>query len=327
MNVVLQGTGTFTFSKAAGSLNNLTCASSGKITTVTNIGGGSTGGILGVLTLNGGTLSNQSATDVYHKVVAQTAPVVMNSPTALTGTRRWVMTFTNTSALTLTLPAMNFSETTGILLYKSSGAGTVALTQTGDICWGYSNTALGIGVAAEASLGVFTYNTGNYALSILPSPVNFFMGSPSQTANVVFNFGSSAVSVANFAFYAGYTYQTMNFGTSTWTVTGSWTFSTGTTVTNTSAVITFDGSYTGTVTINSLAKTFPSIVINGVGDNFSLLTNVLTCASLTVTNGIFNQNSLAITVNAGNASFGGSDALTLNTTLTMSNSGSSTQVP
>lgn len=318
MNIVLQGTGSLNIAKANTPINNLTCSASGKTTTWSGLGNGTTGGIGGVLTLGGGTLINNCAGDPYIRVVAQTAPIVMSSPTTITGTRRIVMTFANTTGLVVTLPAIAFTGTTnGIMLYKSAGAGTLTVNQNGNLNLGVGSTGNEVGIVAAASLGVYTHNTNNYALTV-GSTVAWYLGSPSVAANVVVNFGSSTVTINIFSAAASYQYVTLNFQTSQWYVSGNWTFLASQTVSYTTPTITF----TATSIITTAAKAFPALAFTGTGATYTL-SGALTCTSISVTNGAFNQSAQAITVNGGNASFGGSDTLTLNTTFTMSNSGSS----
>lgn len=314
MQIDLQGTGSFLISKASAYINKLTCAASGKTTTwsTTLTTCGISSASSNQLVLGTGTLTLGTSTFLIILPKATCTPI-SNSGATISGAGTFLIRTTGAS-YTITVSALTLTGTTNLQFDTYTGtSGATVYTMGGNI----STTGNLNMIENTGSLGTVTYNTGNYSIVA----ATFYTGSSVAGAGIgtFYNFGSSAITIDSFS---GSTYNsassTLNFSTSTWTCKGNWVFGTNNIVTNTSASITFN---TNNATLTTASKTFPSLIFNESGKTYTH-SGALTCASLTVTNGIFTQ-AAAITVNAGNASFAGSDTLTLNSTFTMSNSGSS----
>jgi len=167
--------------------------------------------------------------------------------------------------------------TTGTQVVNVTSAGLTAIT-------------VNSGALSEANSISFNFTGGSYALT--------FLGSASNTARNV-----------NFTGYAG-TWQ----ATSTATIYGNLTLSTGMFLTASATTLTF-GATSGTQQITSNGKTmdFP-ISFNGVGGTFSLQ-DAMTLGStrtMTLTNGTLNLNGNTCTVGTSFTTATGTKNLTFN---------------
>ena len=170
-----------------------------------------------------------------------------------------------TGAGTTTLPANSFTCANSFDFDDRSLGNTVTFTQTGNV------TATSSTGAALQHLGtganVITYNTGNYALNIgtAVSNSNLSIQNASTTASVmVFNAGSSTIAVTGFVPGNLTNPVTIDFATSTWNISGNWTFwsATGCSISHTSDVVNFVTNTNVNSTITSNGKSFYSININ-----------------------------------------------------------------
>jgi hypothetical protein len=292
-NVVLQGTGSFSFLTTT-SINNLSIAFPGKITTM--IGNGNSINLIGgVLTLNGGTMTVSSLFGI--NLTTQTAPIVMASPTTINGTTNFQVRGNNTANLTYSLPSITVSGSANFSVNKTTGAGNLVVNFTGNQSWGLT------GGGQYGSVGTLTINTNNYAISWTSS---FIYGSDNSASKFIYNFGSSIVTIPAWALETTNKYMTLNMQTSQWNVSGSWAFTSFQTVTHQLDSVTF----TNTATITSNTKSFYNLIINAPTKTITLADNttINSGGSFTLTAGTISAGTTYIV-------FSGSSSITLSANL------------
>ena len=178
--------------------------------------------------------------------------------------------FTGTLAFGTNTISLNSTGTvfTGATTFTVTGTPVINVTSTGSTAITVTTTAM-----TEANAISFNFTGGTYALT--------FLATASYTAKNV-----------DFTGYAG------TWGaTSTATIYGNLTLSTGMTLTTSASAMTF-GATSGTQTITSNAKTmdFP-LTFNGVGGTFQLQDAMIVGATrtTTLTNGTLDLNSKTLT--------------------------------
>lgn len=257
----------------------------GDFTIGTNV---TSAGINGVLFLGNATQNLTSNGHVFANSASTTISangVVLNIVDALNGP--------NSTYLALTAGTLNINATVTIGGYTSSnsnvrtlaGDGTMNLTLNSNTIWSSStNTNLTttytgqVNLTYSGSTGTRTITQGNNAANQIRN-LNITAGT-----DIVSNSGCAAENI-NFTGFAG-TFS----GSSTMTISGNWTHSTGMTNTMT-GVITFSSTTTSTITSNGVAFG-GALTFNGVGANW-LLSDNITCGTtrtITLTNGIFDAN-------------------------------------
>jgi hypothetical protein len=199
--------------------------------------------------------------------VAFTQPITINN---LTGTFQLQDAFTTASTVTTTLTTGTLdlngkTFTTGLFSSTANtralafGVGNIVCSGTGTV-W---TTATVTGLTISGTPVVNVTSTGATAITVLP-------GALSQASAISFNFTGGTYALT-FLGTASYTAKSVNFtgyagtwgATSTATIYGDLTLSTGMTLTTSASAMTF-GATSGTQTITSNTKTmdFP-ITING----------------------------------------------------------------
>lgn len=294
-SIDLQGTGGLDIDEATFSspLSNIKLAYSEKTTTFTATG--SNGLMNGQLTINGGTFTINGTFNIYTK---NANPIVIVGTPTINGNGAIYLQddYGGASSATVNIPAITMGGTVAFYFIQSFNQATT-INQNGDVIIG------GDWHFRKNSAGNFVYNTNNYALSF----ANALIGNQSGANSATYNWGSSIITCTSRNSYV----STENMGTSQWTCNGSWVYAASSVIDAGSSQITL----TETINLTSNSCTFYDLIFNGAGKTLTLA-DALNCNSLTVTNGIFNQNGKII-ISAGNVRFQGTGNLTLNTTLTI----------
>lgn len=213
-----------------------------------------------------------------------------------TGTIRHVI---NNNGATYVLPAMVYSGSGNYTFLAISVGGTFSVG---------GNIDLGNGLCRIACLAasyLMRFNTGNYSFTAETLQV----GVANASASFAFNCGSSVFDVKTYNGSVNNTatsgYDSINLGSSTWTVSGSWTHGSNHTIATGTSAITFDSIST----ITSNGKSFNDIVYNNTAANGTLtLADTLRCDDMTVTDGIVNINGKPI-IASGNVAFNATDSV------------------
>ena len=241
-----------------------------------------------------------------------------------TGSASWSITtynFTCTGSLTLqagTLDIDGFTLTVG--RFSSSnpntrtiafGTGSITCTESSLFVW---NTSTVTGLTVTGTPVVNITSTGSGAL-------NVSTGALSEANSISFNFTGGTYALT-FLDTAGATAKNVNFtgfagtltATSTATIYGNLTLSSGMTLTASTSATTFRAtSGTKTITTNGKTIDFP-LTFNGAGGTFELQ-DALTMGSTrtaTLTNGTLNLNGFTYTVGTSFTTAAGTKNLTFN---------------
>jgi fibronectin-binding autotransporter adhesin len=271
-----------------------------------------TGG--GSFTYTGGTLS---AVPTFTQTLGN---VTLNQAYSLTSTGAYTLTSGTLTLNSYTLTTGTFSASNtntraiafGTGQITATGTGTVwdtgtitSLTITGTPVVNVTNatataTTVNSGALPEGTAISFNFTAGTYALT--------FLGTSGYTANDV-----------NFTGFAG----TLG-ATSSCTIYGNYTLSSGMTVTASASSLRF-GATSGTKTITSNNKTLPAMSINGTGGTFILGDNLTTSGIINVLAGTFNTTTNNYSINcAALYSYNGAPirSITLNdSNVTITNTG------
>jgi len=266
------------------------------------------------------TFSNRSTKTLNSGGKTFTQPVTINAPGGGIQLLTNNLTLGSTLTTTLTqgtLDLNNLTLTTGLFSSTNSNTRTIAFG-TGNIsCSGTGTvwtTSVSTNLTTTGTQVVNVTSSGSTSISVAP-------GTLSESDSISFNFtggtyaltflavSSHTVKNVDFTGYAG-TWQ----ATSTATIYGNLTLSTGMSLTASSSAITF-GATSGTQLITTNGKTldFP-VTFNGVGGTFRL-EDAFTMGStrtMTLTNGTLNLNGKTCTVGTAFTTATGTKNLTFN---------------
>jgi hypothetical protein len=251
---------------------------------------------------------------------------------------------TRTTSITQgTLTLNSYTLTTGVFSGSNTGFRTIAFG-TGQI------TVTGTGQAWD------TNNITNLTVSGTPvvnvtnataTATTVNSGALPENQSISFNFTAGTYALTFFS-VAGYTAKNVNFtgfagtlgATAACTVYGSYTVSSGMTVTASANTLTFGGT-SGTSTITTNTKTLPPVTFNGIGGTFNLGSDLTSSGLFQVLAGTFstsasnynitctqfdsstNTNVRSISLNASTVTISGAAGLTLDNTNLTFNAGTS----
>jgi hypothetical protein len=217
MQIVLQGTGVFTLGKPGVYFSSLSCAYTGKTTTIGAMGAGSgiSSGTSGMLTTNGGTYTQNSAVGMTLFVTGTCTPMSLSGSIASTATNTIYIAYIGNGTDTITVPPITITGGTGGLAFgpTTAGTGVVTYNLTGALsCTGsvYMYAATGTGGTGHI------FNTNDYSLTC----TGLFVGSQVVSKTITCNFGASTIICSSFD--GGVTY---NSAAVTLSSSGSWTVS------------------------------------------------------------------------------------------------------
>ncbi len=293
----------------AGTLNstsqmyNLQLAGSGKTITV----GTSMNQVNGVMTLNGGTVSDAAS---YINLAGTTSktPLVFGAATTLSGGAVLSYRITGGTNVTFTMAGGNYGDWR-VGAY-TSGTNDSIYNFAGDI------TTTGVfGPAADTALTGTTVNTQNFALTA--SYMEYGDSTGTRNGPVAVNFGSSTVTFSSTTSSiqphstGGGTSSTLNLGSSSVTISGALLFSNGTgalTVTPGTSTVTWVHT-SGSKTYAPNGQSLYNVILNGSGGTVTPSGAVDINNDLTMTAGTL-AGTQNITVNGNVAGTAGIMSLT-----------------
>jgi hypothetical protein len=316
----LKGTGNLDIDEniSASPLRNVTCAYSGKTTTVTGDIGVVNSMFNGQLTINGGTFNTASGKYITISCDNANPIVIVGTPTIGNAGRIYL---TQGSQATVSIPAMTMTGIGSLIIEK---------TLDPDVTWNLAGNLSMEGpfyVINLRAAGMMTFNTGtNPYYNITCATI--FIGGFQTGSSSTFNFNSSTITCGPFSgstyAYKGSEYNVgsliaINLGSSVWNCSGHFVWNSIATIDAGTAQATFSTN-TSTIT-SSVASGTPwyTLIINGAGKTYTM-TSDLACNTITVTAGIFNSQNYELKATAG-MSFGGTGNLTLGGNTTMTSNG------
>jgi hypothetical protein len=317
LKVVLQGTGTFSIAKNNVYFAKLTCAASGKTTSIGSMGGtfGNTGiksASDNMLTCGGGTLTI-SVTNMYLNlwVTGTCTPYALNGTTisGVSGTRFWCRAAIG--GITISLPVYSSTTIYTHIVTDTGVNGDVVFNMTGNF------SIVGPGLVSiihqnSTTSGTMTFNTNNYTLSC---NTTIYAGSACGRM-ATYNWGSSTINCSSLDAYTT-PLSTQNFQTSTWSVASNWLMHSSTTIN----VGTFSLTSTNIFAINSSGTRTSTPFYNlYITNNTCTLSDNITANTITINSGSFNQNSKTITTTSS-FTWNAAGTLTLNANITMTGDG------
>jgi hypothetical protein len=213
----------------------------------------------------------------------------------------------NADNITPTVPALTVTGS-GTITYAGNGNGTNRTIQfTGTQNYGSSILLRFMGGSATSQV-THDFNNQSFTCGIFrPGDGNTYTGGGFLTIN----YTGSQISAASYDGSTGNGTVTENFGTSQWTVSGSWTNGTNHTIDSGTSLITFKN----TATITSAGKSFYDITLASSTKTFTMASST-SLHNLTLTAGNYTQLGKILTA-SGNVNFDGAGTLNLGNGLTM----------
>ncbi len=290
--VSLNGTGNLTAgSLSSGVFYNLSIASSTFTTTNTSAAAFY---MNGTLTLNGGTFALGSF-GVNMRVSTTSAPLVFASPTTITGSAA-LSYFAAASSITITLAGGDYG-TAAVLIYNNTQT-SVTYQYGGNI-----TTTNYFAVKTDAAATGVVVNTQNYSLTA----ATFNSGDSGNTGPFTMNFGSSTVTISGDFTVTNNSggSKNLNFQTSAINVTGHVTL-----VNGTGAYVVNPGTSTLTMTpaagitrnYTPNGQSLYNFVVNGgnSASTVSLAGDAIATNNFTITTGIFDASASNYNLTIGN---------------------------
>lgn len=299
--VVLNGTGTVTAASSNSDFYNVSIAYSGHTTSLGDYIRLDTGG---VITFNGGTVTNLGGHRIYLNSSTSNTPIVFASPTTIGSVP--IMVNVNANGITVTVPAGNYGAADIAIAYRNNSTPTSATTQLG----GNVTTTGTVHLGTQHSGNTSNFNTQGHSLTA--SGISFGSCLGFGCTNPVFvNFSTSTVDLGNGGLIVNNSAgsHTLDLGSSSITTTGNVKFVDGTgiiTITPGSSTLTWDHT-SGTKTYAPNGQSLWNMALNASGGTVQPTAAVDVNNDFTITAGTYDTvsgSNYALTV-GGNFSNSG----------------------